>query len=51
MHPCLLTDAKQAKKKIKVSGVGGVQLIVNKVGFLDGFFLKCIPVLKQKPTS
>jgi hypothetical protein len=26
------------KKKIRVSGVGGVQLILNKVGFLDVFF-------------
>jgi hypothetical protein len=38
MHPCLLTNVKQAKKNITVSGVGGVQLIVDKVGFLDGFF-------------
>jgi hypothetical protein len=38
IHPCLLTDVKPAKKKIRVSGVGGVQLIVDKVGLLDVFF-------------
>jgi hypothetical protein len=38
VHPRLLTGVKPAKKKIKISGVGGVQLIVNKVGLLEGFF-------------
>jgi len=38
IHPCLLTDVKPEKKKIRVSGVGGIQLIVDKVGLLVGFF-------------
>jgi hypothetical protein len=38
IHPSLLTGVKPSEKKIKISGVGGVQLIVNQVGFLKGFF-------------
>jgi hypothetical protein len=29
IHPSLLTGVKPSEKKIKISGVGGVQLIVN----------------------
>jgi len=38
MHLMLLSDVRHAKKKIRVCGVGGVQLIVNQIGMLDGFF-------------
>jgi hypothetical protein len=38
MHPMMLSDVHPAERKIRVSGVGGVQLIVDKVGMLDGFF-------------
>jgi hypothetical protein len=38
MHPSLLSDIRQAERKIKVKGVGGVQMIVDKVGTLEGFF-------------
>jgi hypothetical protein len=38
IHPSLLTGVKPSEKKIKISGVGGVQLIVDQVGFLKGFF-------------
>jgi hypothetical protein len=38
MHPMLLRDVRPAEKKIRVCGVGGVQLIVEHVGMLDGFF-------------
>jgi len=34
----MLSDVRPAERKIRVSGVGGVQLIVDKVGMLDGFF-------------
>jgi hypothetical protein len=35
MHPMMLSDVRLAERKIRVSGVGGVQLIVDKVGMLD----------------
>jgi hypothetical protein len=38
MHPMLLRNVRPAEKKIRVCGVGGVQLIVEHVGMLDGFF-------------
>jgi len=42
LHPMLLSNVlsnvKKAKQKIKVKGVGGMQLIVNMVGHLNGFF-------------
>jgi len=38
MHLMLLSDVRPAKKKIRVCGVGGVKLIVNQIGMLDGFF-------------
>jgi hypothetical protein len=38
MHPMLLRHVRPAKRKIKVCSVGGVQLIVEHVGMLDGFF-------------
>jgi len=38
MHPMLLRDVRPAEKKIRVCGVRGVQLIVEHVGMLDGFF-------------
>jgi hypothetical protein len=38
IHPMLLKDVRPADKKIRVKGVGGIQLIVDKVGLLDVFF-------------
>jgi hypothetical protein len=38
MHPMLLRDVRPARRKIRICGVGGVQLIVEHVGMLDGFF-------------
>jgi hypothetical protein len=38
MHPIVLRDVKPAERKIRVCGVGGVQLIVEHVGMLEGFF-------------
>jgi hypothetical protein len=38
VHPCLLTNIHQAKKQIKVRGVSGLQLTVDHVGMLEGFF-------------
>jgi hypothetical protein len=38
IHPSLLTGVKPLEKRIKISGVRGVQLIVHQVGFLKGFF-------------
>jgi hypothetical protein len=37
MHPSLLSDIRRAERKIRVKGVGGVQMIVDKVGTLEGF--------------
>jgi hypothetical protein len=34
----LLRDVKPAEKRIRIKGVGGVQLIVDQVGMLDVFF-------------
>jgi hypothetical protein len=38
MHLMLLSNVRAAPKKIRVKGVGGPQLIVDKVGDLQGFF-------------
>jgi hypothetical protein len=38
VHPRLLKNVRDSKHQIRVKGVGGVQLIVDKVGDLDGFF-------------
>jgi hypothetical protein len=38
IHPSLLSNIRQAERKIKVKGVGGVQMVVDKVGTLEGFF-------------
>jgi len=38
MHPSLLSDIRQAERKIKVKGIGSIQMIVDKVGTLEGFF-------------
>jgi hypothetical protein len=38
VHPRLLKNVRDSKHQINVKGVGGVQLIVDKVGDLDGFF-------------
>jgi hypothetical protein len=36
-HPALLTNIRWSEKK-RVKGVGGVQLVVDHVGMLEGFF-------------
>ena len=38
MHPMLLKSVRPAGKRIKVKGVGGVQMVVEHVGDLEGFF-------------
>jgi hypothetical protein len=38
IHPMLLEDIRPAPKKVKVNGVGGKQMIVDKMGMLPGFF-------------
>jgi hypothetical protein len=38
VHPMLLEDIRPSPRKIKVNGVGGKQLIVDKMGMLPGFF-------------
>lgn len=38
VHLALLTDIRRSKKKIRVKGVGGVQLVIDYVGMLKGFF-------------
>jgi hypothetical protein len=38
MHPSLLSNIRQAERKLKVKGIGGIQMIVDKVGTLEGFF-------------
>jgi hypothetical protein len=49
MHPMMLSDVRPAERKIRVSGVGGVQLIVDKVGMLDGFF-RCMRAKRPRQT-
>jgi hypothetical protein len=41
----LLRDVRPAEKKIRLCSMGGVQLIVDQVGVLDGF-LKFMQVRK-----
>jgi hypothetical protein len=38
VHPRLLKNVRDSEHQIRFKGVGGVQLIVDKVGDLDGFF-------------
>jgi hypothetical protein len=38
VHPRLLKNVRDSEHQVRVKGVGGVQLIVDKVGDLDGFF-------------
>jgi hypothetical protein len=38
VHPALLTNVRKSKKIIRVKGVGGVQLVVDQIGMLEGFF-------------
>lgn len=37
VHPSLLENVRKASKSIRVKGVGGVQLVVDQVGTLNGF--------------
>jgi histidyl-tRNA synthetase len=38
VHPALLENVRPAEKEIKIKGVGGIQMKVNQVGDLPGFF-------------
>jgi hypothetical protein len=38
IHPMLLTDVQNSERRIRVKGVGGLQLIVDEEGILEGFF-------------
>jgi hypothetical protein len=38
IHPRLLRQVKESEDQVKVNGVGGPQLVVNKAGFLPDFF-------------
>jgi hypothetical protein len=38
MHPAPPKNVRTAPKKIQIKGVGGVQMVVDQVGKLDGFF-------------
>jgi hypothetical protein len=38
IHPVLLSDIRPAKRKIKGKGVGSVQMVVDEVGTIEGFF-------------
>jgi hypothetical protein len=38
VNPRLLKNVRECEHQIRVRGIGGTQLIVNKVGDLDGFF-------------
>jgi hypothetical protein len=38
MNPRLLKSVRPAGKRIRVKGVGGVQMVVELVGDLEGFF-------------
>jgi hypothetical protein len=41
MNPRLLKSVRPAGKRIRVKGVGGVQMVVEHVGDLEGFFEVC----------
>jgi len=43
----LLTDVQKSEKRIRVKGVGGLQLIVDEEGLLEGFF----PVYASEKTK
>jgi hypothetical protein len=47
IHPMLLTDVQKSEKRIRVKGVGGLQLIVDEEGLLEGFF----PVYASEKTK
>jgi hypothetical protein len=38
VHPVLLENVRPAERAIKIKGVGGIQMTVNQVGDLPGFF-------------
>jgi hypothetical protein len=38
IHPMLLKDVQKVDRRIRVNGVGGLQLIFDEMGVLDGFF-------------
>jgi hypothetical protein len=38
IHPMLLKNVQKSERRIRVKGIGGLQLIVDKEGILEGFF-------------
>jgi hypothetical protein len=38
IHPRLLEHIKDSEERVKVNGVGGPQLVINKKGYLPDFF-------------
>jgi hypothetical protein len=38
VHPRLLREVMQADQPVTVKGIGGKQLVVTKMGYLDEFF-------------
>jgi hypothetical protein len=38
VHPMLLKNIEKSDRRIKVKGIGGLQLVVDQVGELEGFF-------------
>jgi hypothetical protein len=37
-HPSILENVKESEKDIKINGIGGYQMMVNKKGYLPNFF-------------
>jgi hypothetical protein len=47
IHPMLLSNVQKSEKRKRVKGVGGLQLIVDEEGILEGFF----PVYASEKTK
>jgi hypothetical protein len=47
VHPMLLTNVQKSERRIRVKGVGGLQLIIDEEGILEGFF----PVYASEKTK
>jgi hypothetical protein len=48
IHPMLLKNVQKSERRIRVKGIGGLQLIVDKEGILEGFF-QFMQARKWKP--
>ncbi len=46
IHPSLLRQVQQTEREVKINGVGGLTLTVNKIGYLPDFF----PVYSSEDT-